>query len=623
MTRARSAAWWTLPALICLAVHWRGFEAWFRADDFAWLSLYGQIHNFHDLLRALFRPEAQGTIRPWSERAFFIVGYALFGLNALPYRIVIFATQFLTLALVQSIGARLTGSRAAGLCAAILWTVNSSSAEPLGWACVYNEVMCAAFLLLALWMFIRRHYLLEWLVFLAGFGALELNIVYPLLRGVAGRTGLPNCGVGADGLRGRKKLDYRRFWRQTAAMLAVSLLYFVLHTLAAPSPQTGPYAMHFEPSVLRTLAAYWTWSLGPVYLSVPARVRRWMILLGIGLISIALLVFLVRKLQAGYRAALFCIAWYLITLAPLLPLRDHMTEYYPYIPVIGLAWLGGWGLSEAWKRGGRLRIAAAALALMYVALVLPRTLWASNWNYAMSMEARDLVAGVARARQLHPGEAILLDGIDRDQFVNAIRHRAFLPIGIDRVYLAAASEKRFARDINDESEQDLFLASSAAANALDAGQLEVYDVRGGLLRNITSEYAASLHADGLPLRVSVSDPMTAYLLGPEWYALDIDHRWMGRRATLRIGAPSAPGGKLHLTGFCPEGLGEDRVTVSANAIALPPATVKPGKFDLALPLPEALAGQPELHVSVDSDKTFRPPGETRDLSLSFGVFEIK
>ena len=610
MTRARSAAWWTLPALICLAVHWRGFEAWFRTDDFAWLSLYGRIHNFHDLLRALFRPEAQGTIRPWSERAFFIVGYALFGLNALPYRIVIFATQFLALALVQAIGARLTGSRAAGFCAAILWTVNSSSAEPLGWACVYNEVMCAAFLLLALWMFFRRQYLLEWLVFIAGFGALELNIVYPLLRGALG-----GCVL--------KKHETRRLWLQTALMLAVSIGYFVIHTLAAPTPQTGPYAMHFGPSMLRTLATYWAWSAGPVYLSVPARIRRWMVLVGIGLISIALLIFFVRKLRAGYRAALFCIAWYLITLAPLLPLREHMTEYYPYIPVIGLAWLGGWGLAEAWKRGGHWRLAAAALAVIYVGIVLPRTLWASNWNYSMSMKARDLVAGVARARQLHPGEAILLDGIDDDLFVNAVRDRAFSSIGIDRVYLTASSERRFAQDINDVSEEDLFLAPAAAANALDAGQLEVYDVSHGVLRNITSNYAATVRADELPLRVSVSDAMTSYLLGPEWYELDVDHRWMGRRATLRIGAPLAPGAKLYLTGFCPEGLGETQLTLAVNGIVLPAATVKPGKFDLAFPLPGALDGQPELHVSVDSDKTFRPAGETRDLSLSFGVFEIK
>src|SRR5271170_5366819 len=114
MTRARTVAYWTVPALICLAVHWQGFEAWFRQDDFAWLSLYSHIHSFPDLVWWLFRPQAQGTIRPWSERAFFIAGYALFGLNALPYRIVIFATQFAALALTQAVGARLTASRAAG-----------------------------------------------------------------------------------------------------------------------------------------------------------------------------------------------------------------------------------------------------------------------------------------------------------------------------------------------------------------------------------------------------------------------------------------------------------------------------------------------------------------------------
>ena len=99
MTRVRTLAYWTIPALVCLIVHWAGFRAWFRADDFAWLGLYNRIHGFHDLLMLLFQPQAQGTIRPWSERAFFILGYGLFGLNALPYRIVIFGTQFAALAL--------------------------------------------------------------------------------------------------------------------------------------------------------------------------------------------------------------------------------------------------------------------------------------------------------------------------------------------------------------------------------------------------------------------------------------------------------------------------------------------------------------------------------------------
>ena len=77
MTRARTVAWWTVPSLVCLLIHWQGFTAWFRADDFAWLSNFNRIHSFHDLLVILFLPQAQGTIRPFSERAFFVIGYGL------------------------------------------------------------------------------------------------------------------------------------------------------------------------------------------------------------------------------------------------------------------------------------------------------------------------------------------------------------------------------------------------------------------------------------------------------------------------------------------------------------------------------------------------------------------
>lgn len=622
MTRAQAAAYWTVPALICLIVHWRGFEAWFRADDFAWLSLDSHIQSFHDLLVALFRPEAQGTIRPLSERAFFIVGYGIFGLNSLPYRIVIFATQFLGLALTQAVGARITGSRAAGFCAAILWTINSSSVEPLSWACVYNEVMCAAFLLGALYLLIlyietgeRRYKIGEWVVFLIGFGALELNVVYPALA--AGYTLLCNCG------RPPNLPARRRRVLETLPMFAVSILYTAVHTWVAPPSATGAYAMHFGASLLRTLGVYWTWSVGPAYLETLPHVRRWMLLAAIAIVSLGLLIFLVRKLRAGYRAALFGIVWYLVTFAPTLPLRDHVTEYYPYIPAIGLAWLGAWGLTEAWNRGGATRTVAMALAALYIGLVVPRTVRASNWNYGLTAKVRDLVAGVVRARQLHPGKAILLVNVDEDEFLNAVRDKAFALINVQQVYLAPGSEKRLTQDAEWGRVEDYVLDPSVAAQALDAGEAQVYDVRGATLRNITFQYRLRLQSAGLPLRVSVSDSLTAYLLGPEWYVLDIDHRWMGKRATLRMGAPAEPERRLYLTGYSAQALGEAEVRVSVDGVALPAAPVHPGPFTIAFGLPDSVVGKREMHVAVEVSKTFRPPEDPRDLGLSFGVFEVR
>src|SRR5262249_3452131 len=152
----RTILYWTIPPLVCLVLYWRGFRAWFRADDFAWFNSGLDIRGSRDLLDVLFAPAAQGTIRPWSEPGFFLTFHKLFGLNPLPFRLVIFATHFADLALVAIIGTRLTGMRSAGFCAALLWTINASLVEPLGWACTYNQVMCGFFLLLA-FCFLLRH----------------------------------------------------------------------------------------------------------------------------------------------------------------------------------------------------------------------------------------------------------------------------------------------------------------------------------------------------------------------------------------------------------------------------------------------------------------------------------
>jgi hypothetical protein len=58
---------------------------------------------------------------------------------------------------------------------------------------------------------------------------------------------------------------------------------------------------------------------------------------------------------------------------------------------------------------------------------------------------------------------------------------------------------------------------------------------------------------------------------------------------------------------------------------LPVASIKPGEnaFELAFPLPDALAGKPELNVTVEVARTFRPASDPRDLGLAFGVFEVR
>ena len=620
-SRVASAAFWLLPPLLCLALYWRGFTAWFRADDFAWLGTGLYIQNFHDFLVAMFAPMAQGTIRPLSERAFFMAGFSLFGLDALPFKIVIFATQFANLALVASIGARLSGLRWAGFFAAVFWVLNGAGIEPLGWSCVYNQVMCGFFLLLAFHFLLRyeetgerRYYWFQWVAFLLGFGALELNVVYP--------------AIAAAYLLLRGK-DKRASLSRVLPMFAVSIVYALVHYAVAPVQAASGYAMHFTGTMFRTLGRYWTWSVGPTFLYTPFMLPKWVLPVGIAVVSAGLMGFLAWKLRSGARIALFGLAWYLALLAPVLPLRDHQTEYYVFLPVIGLCWLGGWAAVSGWRAGIRGRAAAVTLAAVYTLMMVPGLLATSAWNHDITMRVRNLVEGVAGVHDRFPAKSILLEGVDTALFWNGVLDRPFRLFGLDHIYLAPGSEKRIEAHPDLGNIGDYILPAAVVTQALKREELVVYDVRGPRLRNITEVYAALPHdSGGLPLRVDAASPLTSYLLGPEWYPSDGDHRWMPRRATVRMGAPTASGQKLYLRGSCPDEQLKDGplpVTVEVEGVKLPPAVIRPGEnaFELAFALPDLVVGKPEMRVTVEVGRIFRPASDPRDLGLVFGAFEVR
>jgi hypothetical protein len=411
-------------------------------------------------------------------------------------------------------------------------------------------------------------------------------------------------------------------------MFAVSAVYVLLHNAVAPL-RTDYYAMHFTGAIFRTLARYWTWSVGPTFLETPIPLPPWVLPAGVAIVSLALggACFSLRAAAKGSATTpLFCLCWYLATLAPVLPLRDHMTEYYVYLPVIGLCWLGGWAMAEAWSSTTRLKVVATAVAALYAFLVVPEALASTAWNHRISTRVRNLVESVAQAHELHPTQSILLDGVDTDLFWNAILDRPFRLIGLDHVYLTPGSEQRIAAHPELGNVANYVLPPDVAANALKRDQVVVYDVRGPRLRNITSVYAALPRDTRLPSRVDVASPLTQYLLGPEWYPADEDHRWMPRRATLRMAGPSAAGQKLYLTGQCPEEQlrqGPLPLTLTVEGSTLPAAEIRQNVFELAFPLPDRLVGKPEIHVTMEVGRVFRPAADPRDLGLVFGVVQVK
>ena len=613
VNRLSQVAYWATPPLLCLVIYWPGLKAWFQQDDFAWLQLRLEIGGWRDFLRLLVEPRAQGTIRPLSERLFFIIFSSLFGLDALPFRIWVFLTQFANLTLLSALTWRLTGLRMAGWMAAVLWISGSGLAKVMSWTSAYNQALCAFFLLGAFYCLVRyveagesRYWRWQWAYYLLGFGANEWMIVYPALASLY------------------VLLSAKTYLRKALSLWAPALAYALWHHWMAPPAAAGVYGFYLDGRLLATLLTYWQWAVTAVY----GGKGLWPLTL---IITAGLAGFVAHRWIKADRLPAFLGAWFVVVIAPVLPLREHLTEYYLTLPTLGLAMLGGYAVALAWRRRWGWRAVSLGLAGAYLTTTLPAAHAATVWNYRQSRMVRGMVRGVARANRLHPGKIILLVGVSSDLFWTGVFDKPFRLVGSNPVFLAPGSEQDIEAHPEYGDVERFILPPVLALRALDEGKLVVYAVEPDRLRNITRVYEPVARARWRveePRQVNVAEPIYARQLGPGWYPIQGSHRWTARRATVRLGGPRHGGEKLYIEGYCPaERLKKGPVRMKVSVEGLPVGEVLVDGADRffhhQFALPEGLVGRDSIEITIEVDRTMRVPGEHRELGLVFGWFAIR
>jgi hypothetical protein len=473
---AANAAYWTTPSILAVILYWPGLTAWFQKDDFAWLKLFQIARQSQGIRWALFAPLAQGTIRTLSERAFFLSFFALFGMNPLPYRCWAFLTFAAGLVLIAALCTRLTGSRAAGFWAAVIWTVNSAMGVVMSWDSIYYELLCAVFLMASLWLLVRyaetnqvRFYVAQWITFLIGFGVLELNVVYPAIA-----TAFALCRA-------------RRILGKVWPMFLASAAYTAIHRAAVPFPAAGVYKLHWDSSVFPTLWTYWKWTLGPnrlIFFRIyPSHFRSF---LTIALMA-GLLGFLAWKCWRREWITAFFASWYLIVLGPLLLLRDHIDESYLTIPLVGFAMWGAWALVCGWRAGAWSKSIAILLLAIYLGVSIPVARLVSQSFYDRSRQIRSLVLGVVAERRGGKDKLILLKGVDSEMFWSALYHRPFPLFGLNEVYLLPENESEIVPDVPPAERAQFYVDAASFGTALREGRATVLDVSGGKVRDVTAQ----------------------------------------------------------------------------------------------------------------------------------------
>ena len=549
MNRTRLKHWAALlfPVLVSLYLFRRSFRIWFLADDFAWLGLRLSLFSFGDLMTALFSPMAQGTIRTLSERLFFLSFESLYGLESLPMRLWMFLTLAVAEVLLVLVVQRLSGSLRAGMLAAILWALNFGVTVAMSWLSSYNQILLSALVLGAFYCFMRaadqttgggRHWLAgSWLCFLLGFGALESIVVLP--------------GI----LLAWALLFDRRMARKALPFFIPAIAFVIGHFALIPKTINDPaYRMHFDSSLLVSVGIYWQWLLAAVRIQNFGPDWAWLDWPSRWILTPALLGFVAWRTAKRDFLPIFGLLMSLALIAPMLPLRDHRTDYYLASASLGLAIvLAALPLRVGWLAAPFLLLSAVPSFIVQGATF--------EWYLARTGPVRILLRGLQHAVKIHPGKLILLDGLDRDMYWTVLADDALRLVNAQSVRLAPGTAP---------AGNPMLASPGTARAAFERDAVLVYRLEGVKLRDVTAEWesgkALALSA-GLAAEIKTGEATDARQFGEGWFPIEDGNRWMGARAIVSLGGPFAPGVKLRLAGYAPNALGSADLSLKITKIA--------------------------------------------------------
>jgi hypothetical protein len=397
------------------------------------------------------------------------------------------------------------------------------------------------------------------------------------------------------------------------------VIYFLIHRAVAPLPVSGAYAIHVDSRIFHTLRLYFQWSLLPVDWTAFGHSRRsgdtalW--------ISVAAIVVLFAlELRKRRTTVLFFAAWYLASLAPVLVLPDHYTDYYLTIPLLGLAMLFGYGATvgaSASTDRGKWRYLVILPLAGYLTVMIPVSRSATRWWLKKTEPVRVLVLGVEAAHRRHPGKAILLDGIPGAVYDDSMSQGAFYPLHISDVYLTPGSETRITHAADAADPDISVLDPDVTYHAIENDQVVIYSLSGDHLRNITESFersAPNRFLNRLPSRVDVGNPLYSWLLGPTWLLPESGVRWMPGEATVRLRGPESRGNKLVLDGFYPAEqqktprnliVSVDGVRVGETQINNPESS-----FHRLFAVPDPSVGKSAVEIEIRVDPVERRNGQT-------------
>jgi hypothetical protein len=389
MTRPRAfrIAFGAALALLEYLLYFRPDPHFFVGDTIHWF--YVRHHSIRDFVLSFFRLDGEGWYRPLTDCTVQSLLYPFFGLQVTPYRIVHYVLFMAVLFVVYKLAFAITHKRIAAALATVFFGIHTTNAFITYDLLFTPEVLYSLFYICAAIAYIRyrenrrtRFLAVSVACFAASLFSKEAAVTAPITL------------VALDVLLNRTRLKEAILSvKAHAAVLAVYLLLVAGYLgvqrpafrslIHRPGPEVA-YRFALDRTVLNNarLAAAWAFNLprGWQLESPHMPPRSFLILRIFRLLVLLLAAWLLLRRES--RSVLAGSAWFLITVAPGLPLFEHFLPYYLFLPVVGLSVIVGVAADAVYSKIGTYNRPLAAAVVTVPLIVLGMICAATARDYA-------------------------------------------------------------------------------------------------------------------------------------------------------------------------------------------------------------------------------------------------
>lgn len=279
--------------------------------------------------------------RPISMPLFFVINYKLFGLNPLPYHILVFAIFFALVVSIYLLLKALVENRRVALFIAFLYATWPIHFMGLSWLSTTSYILGPFFIVLTYFSFIKylRHkkrffYLISFSLFLLALGSSEFAIILPIIILI--------WGLFTDG-----KNYFKNLW----PFFLICLLYLILRVFIFPAPVKDQYQIQFNSQVINNLSWYIAWFFGfpesfkdrifPNFAAQSLRnlIQFWSISVPTILFFLICIKLIVGSFRKNFKAIVFGFLWLIIGLSPVILFTNHAYTGYLSFAGIGVLYL--------------------------------------------------------------------------------------------------------------------------------------------------------------------------------------------------------------------------------------------------------------------------------------------